>query len=76
MKLRWKIVNYADALPAGFSSRGLVSSDNRFFVGSRYVNSSGAHANWGAIDFVDEVYRDGFAYRRDAKAFVESEWVK
>ena len=72
MKLRWKIVNYADALPAGFSSKGLVTSDNRFFVGSRYVGSSGSHANWGALDFREGVYADKFAYRRDAVAYVES----
>ena len=76
MKLKWKIVNYANSLPAGFSSNGLVSSDNRFFVGSRYVGSSGSHANWGAIDFREGVYTDKFAYRRDAIAFVENEWVK
>ena len=74
MRLRWKIVNYADVLPAGFSSKGLVTSDNRFFVGSRYVGSSGSHANWGALDFLEGVYVDEFAFRRDAVAYVENGW--
>lgn len=72
MKLRWKIVNYADVMPAQFMSNGLVTSDGRFFVGARYIKSSGSHLNWGALDFREGVYADKFAYRRDAVAYVES----
>jgi hypothetical protein len=75
MKLRWKIVNYAESLPMQFMGNGLVTSDNRFFVGARYVNRSGVHLNWGALDFRDGVYADGFTYRRDAQSFVENRWV-
>ena len=57
-----------------FMGTGLVTSDDRFFVGARYVNSSGAHLNWGAIDFHKGVYADEFARQRDAKAFVENGW--
>lgn len=75
MKLKWKIVNYADPMPMQFMGNGLVTSDNRFFVGARYVNRSGVHLNWGALDFRDEVYIDGLTYQRDAKAWVENRWV-
>jgi hypothetical protein len=74
MRLRWKIVNYAEPMPAQFMGKGLVTSDDRFFVGARYVKSSGSHINWGAIDFREGVYADEFARQRDAKAFVENGW--
>ena len=74
MRLRWKKVNYADSLPMQFMSSGIVTSDGRFFVGARYVNSSGSHLNWGAIDFLKGVCVDEFDRQRDAKAFVENGW--
>ena len=69
--MRWKIAHSDTPMPAGFMGNGLISSDERFFVGARFVRSGGSHLNWGVLDLRTHAFVDNFRYRRDAQKYVE-----
>jgi len=68
--MRWRNVRYQTPMPADFMNAGIQSSDGRFYVAARFVGSYN-HMNWAVLDWKTNTFVDGFAYRRDAKKYVE-----
>ncbi len=70
--MKWRNVRYATPMPEHFHNVGIQSLNGRFFIAARFVNKYN-HTNWGVIDWEKKTIVDGFAYRRDAKRYVEEE---
>ena len=71
-KTRWSKVQY-NKLPHSFSTyNGIVSPCNRYYVSTRIIGSSYNAQNWAVLDLITLDYKDGFRFRREAIAFVES----
>jgi hypothetical protein len=67
----WSNINYIN-LPHTFYGRGIVSPSDRFYVSVRSVNSRPNALNWGVLDLYTDQYIDGFRFRKEAVAYVES----
>jgi hypothetical protein len=71
--MRWRNIRYQPPMPEHFHNAGIQSTDGRFFIAARFGANKYNHLNWGVIDWKTGTIVDGFAYRRDAKRYVEEE---
>jgi hypothetical protein len=69
--MKWRNIRYASPMPANFMHAGIQTPDGRFYVSARYSEFRTNTLNWAVLDWKTGTYMDGFAYRRDAKRFVE-----
>ena len=74
-KNKWRKADYAN-LPNQFSGNGIVSPCGRFYVSTRYVNSTYHALNWAVLDLYTDEFVDNFRFRRDAVAYAEKHFTR